>query len=127
MVIDDDRDVRDLVATVLTLIVDQVVACGDGEEGVQLVADVDPDLLVLDLALKGGLDGVQVAAQVRRRAGRCRPRILLLTASSDSDVIQAGFDAGADAHLTKPFGVDVLLGEVRRLLQPDPDAGEKKS
>ncbi len=114
LVVEDDPDInRQLVAALQ----DQgyvVDAARDGEEGHHL-GDTEPyDAVVLDLGLPV-LDGVSVLEKWRR-AGRNMPVLILTARDRWSDKV-AGFDAGADDYVAKPFHMEELLARVRALLR----------
>ncbi len=91
-----------------------VDAAGDGEEGHHL-GDTEPyDAVILDLGLPK-MDGVRVLEQWRK-AGRKMPVLILTARDRWSDKV-AGFDAGADDYLAKPFYTEELLARVRALLR----------
>ena len=93
----------------------QVVgSTGDGRQLVDMVCDLKPQLVIMDLVLPG-LDGFQVAQAVR--ASRCPVPILMLTARSGIEDRIEGLNAGADYYLTKPFDTRELLACVNALLR----------
>ena len=114
LVVEDDPDIsRQLVAALQ----DQgyvVDAAKDGEEG-HYLGDTEPyDAVVLDLGLPI-IDGVSVLEKWRR-AGRKMPVLILTARDRWSDKV-AGFDAGADVYVAKPFHMEELLARVRALLR----------
>jgi two-component system OmpR family response regulator len=114
LVVEDDPDIsRQLVAALQ----DQgyvVDAAKDGEEG-HYLGDTEPyDAVVLDLGLPI-IDGVSVLEKWRR-AGRKMPVLILTARDRWSDKV-AGFDAGADDYVAKPFHMEELLARVRALLR----------
>ena len=114
LVVEDDPDLsRQLVAALQ----DQgyvVDAAKDGEEG-HYLGDTEPyDAVVLDLGLPI-IDGVSVLEKWRR-AGRKMPVLILTARDRWSDKV-AGFDAGADDYVAKPFHMEELLARVRALLR----------
>jgi two-component system OmpR family response regulator len=114
LVVEDDPDInRQLVAALQ----DQgyvVDAAKDGEEGHHL-GDTEPyDAVVLDLGLPV-IDGVSVLEKWRR-AGKKMPVLILTARDRWSDKV-AGFDAGADDYVAKPFHMEELLARVRALLR----------
>jgi len=113
LVIDDDDNVRNLVAAYLEREGYEVLQAADGPAGVREAESSNPDLLVLDLMLPG-MGGLQVA---RRLTASRRVPILMLTARGEEDDVLRGFDAGADDYLTKPFSPKVLVARVRAILQ----------
>ncbi len=84
-----------------------------GDEAVSVAADVNPDLIVLDLGLPG-MSGLQVLASLRLWTDA--PVIVVSARSGDPDKILA-LDAGADDYLTKPFSIGELLARVRAALR----------
>ena len=91
------------------------VDCVDtGERALDVVAEVDYDLILLDLMLPG-IDGLEVARRLRRE-GDTRP-ILMITALNRADDVIAGLDAGADDYIAKPFELDEVLARIRGALR----------
>lgn len=86
----------------------------DGRRGLGLARSGDDDLIIVDLMLPS-LDGMQIVREVRRT--RPDAPILMLTARAESEVRLAGFDAGVDDYLTKPFLMDELVARVKALLR----------
>lgn len=87
----------------------------DGEQGYFLASTQDYDLVILDLMLPGGLDGLNLCRKLRAEGNEAR--ILVLTARDKvRDKVQ-GLNAGADDYLTKPFAFEELLARVRALLR----------
>ncbi|KNX36781.1 response regulator [Luteipulveratus halotolerans] len=81
----------------------------DARSALQSIAEVEPDVVVLDLGLPD-LDGVEVIRQVRRSS---EVPIIVLSARHESDDKVEALDLGADDYVTKPFGMDELLARVR--------------
>jgi len=117
LIVEDDDDVRALIAHKLRRAGHEVSEAGDGLEGLEVARASVPDLVVLDWMMPK-LTGVEVCAQIRADTTLTQPRILLLTAKSqDSDIAQA-MEAGADGYLIKPFRANDLLERVDALLAP---------
>ena len=117
LIVEDDEDVRALIAHKLRRAGHEVSEAGDGLEGLEAARASAPDLVVLDWMMPK-LTGVEVSAEIRADTSLTQPRILLLTAKSqDSDIAQA-LAAGADAYLIKPFRANDLLERVDALLTP---------
>ena len=95
-----------------------------GDNALQAARVFEPDLILLDVMLPK-LSGLAVCAAIRNDLSRKQPKILMVTARGSAGDIARGELAGADAHLTKPFSTQELLGEVRRLLanESPQDAG----
>lgn len=112
LVIEDDDNVRHLVAAYLEREGYEVIQSDDGRAGLEEAERVSPDLLILDLMLPG-LHGLEVAREVR--AVKDVP-ILMLTALGEEEDVLTGFDVGADDYLPKPFSPKVLVARVRAIL-----------
>ncbi|MEJ5254284.1 MAG: response regulator [Acidimicrobiales bacterium] len=91
---------------------------GRGDEAVELVKQLEPDIAILDIKMPG-LDGLSAAREI---AGERRAAVLILTAFSQRDLIEQARDAGALAYLVKPFqrselipAIEVAIGRFREL------------
>jgi two-component system KDP operon response regulator KdpE len=118
LVVDDEPQIRRALRTSLEAHDYEVVTVGTGEEGVVGVADLAPDLLLLDLGLPD-VDGTEVIRRVR--AFSEVPIIVLSVREAQTDKV-AALDAGADDYVTKPFAMEELLARARAALrraQPD--------
>jgi two-component system OmpR family response regulator len=113
LAVEDDSTVRDALRSALTADGYLVQACADGLFPDSLVREFDPDLALLDVRLGQGPGGLAVAR--RLRAVRDLPIIFLTAADAVADRL-AGFDAGAEDYVTKPFAMAELLARVRALL-----------
>ena len=126
MVIEDEKEIRDLVRYNLERAGYRVTAVADGEEGLRRLFASRPDILVLDLMLPGR-NGLEILREVRGEAmTRDLPVIVLTARSAEMDKL-LGFDHGADDYLTKPFGPRELVARVQALLrraQPSKNEGE---
>jgi two-component system response regulator ArlR len=114
LVVEDDESIARFVELELTHNGYEVVRAGDGATALELVEGTSPDLIVLDLMLPG-VEGLDVARTLRDH-GFSRP-ILMLTARAETHDLVAGFEAGADDYLRKPFEMPELLYRVRSLLK----------
>lgn len=114
LVVEDDPDLGRQLSEALTQAGYAVDLARDGEEG-HFLGDTEPyDAAVLDLGLPK-LDGVRVLERWRN-AGKDMP-VLILTARDRWSEKVAGFDAGADDYLTKPFVTEELLARLRALMR----------
>jgi two-component system KDP operon response regulator KdpE len=114
LVVDDEPKIIHLVREVLVASDYEVlVSCG-GEHAVQLTALEQPDLIILDIVLTGGLDGYEVAKRVREFSDI--PIIMLTAKVRESDLLK-GFESGADDYITKPFSSKELLARIRAALK----------
>lgn len=116
LVIEDDRDIVELVRYNLEKEGFQVAAASDGMTGWLQVQKTPPDLLVLDLMLPK-LSGLEICKAVRRDEGLNRLPILMLTARGDEADRVIGLELGADDYVTKPFSPRELVARVKALLR----------
>lgn len=114
LVVEDDGDLNRLLVGALKDAGYVVDSAADGEEG-HFLGDTEPyDAVVLDLGLPQ-MDGVKVLEKWRK-AGRTMPVLILTARDRWSDKV-AGFDAGADDYVTKPFYTEEVLARMRALLR----------
>lgn len=115
--IDDDSDARNAIATALTQRGFVVSTCRDGASGLADLARTPADLILLDLTLPGGLDGIEVCRKVKRLAGEEFLPVIFLTARADiRDKVRA-LEAGGDDFCVKPIFVDELEARMKVLLR----------
>jgi DNA-binding response OmpR family regulator len=113
LVVEDDGTVRDTLAMNLRAEGYDVHTAGNGEEGLRLGREVEPDLIVLDVMLPE-LDGLTVCRVLRRESQV--PIILLTARGTESDKI-IGLETGADDYIVKPFSLGEFLARVRAALR----------
>jgi len=122
LLIEDRREVLDVIGRTLTSNGFGVLTATDGPTGLRVALDERPDLIILDIGLPK-LSGLHVARELRERAFTAP--ILMLTALDTVPDKVSGLEAGADDYLAKPFDYDELLARVRALLRRstrEPDA-----
>lgn len=114
LVVDDDRNLRKVVATTLELAGFDVVDAASGREALETLETLVPDLVFLDVMMPL-MDGYEVAERIRkhRNPAIANVPIILLTAKSETEDKMRGFAAGADDYVTKPFNSQELLARVR--------------
>jgi two-component system, OmpR family, response regulator MprA len=119
LVVEDDRDIADVLRRSLGMEDYEVRLAADGEEALEESSVFEPDAVILDLGLPK-LDGVEVCRRLRREGD---VPILMLTARDSLDARVAGLDSGADDYLVKPFEREELLARLRALLRRRPPRG----
>lgn len=115
-VIEDDENIRQLVATALQAFGYQVNAFETAGEGIAALEKETPDLMLFDIMLPD-IDGVEAVRQIRKNPAYETLPIMMLTAKNSELDKVAGLDAGADDYLTKPFGILELKARVQALLR----------
>ena len=116
MVIEDEKDIRDLVRYNLEKAGYRVAAASDGEEGLKMLFASRPDALVLDLMLPGA-NGLEILRELRGEPTTHDLPVLVLTARSAEMDKLLGFEHGADDYLTKPFSPRELVARVKALVR----------
>jgi two-component system, OmpR family, response regulator MtrA len=115
LVVDDDRDVAELVATVLAEAGNEVKTITDSRLAMGAFAEFDPDLVTLDV-LMPSVDGISLCLELRRNSD---VPVLFLSAKDDPPDRVVGLRIGADDYLGKPFDNDELAARVEALLRRD--------
>jgi DNA-binding response OmpR family regulator len=117
LIVEDEPDTAELIRRALARSEDlEPHVATSGEGAVTMVAGLAPDLVILDLNLPG-MSGVEVCRALRSRSDTEAVLILMLTARTSEDDRVAGFDAGADDYMTKPFSLRELKARIRALLR----------
>jgi CheY-like chemotaxis protein len=119
LVVEDEPDVRALVARLLSPSFD-VTQAVDGSDALdQILAGMRPDLIVCDVMMPK-MDGLAFTAELKRDPSLARIPVVMLTAKARPRDMVDGINAGARAYVTKPFKSEELLGKVRKALGQAP-------
>jgi two-component system alkaline phosphatase synthesis response regulator PhoP len=116
LVIDDEKDLLELVRYNLEKEHFAVVVASDSSKGLEIAQRNSPDLLILDLMMPG-LGGLEICRQLRGEPATARIPILMLTAKAAETDRVIGLEMGADDYLTKPFSPRELVARVRAILR----------
>lgn len=114
LVVDDDDVIRTLITVNLELEGFEVETAFDGQDCLDQVAALNPDVITLDIMMPR-LDGWATATALRADPATEHIPIVLLSARAQSADLERGSRIGVDAYLTKPFDPDELISVVRRL------------
>jgi two-component system alkaline phosphatase synthesis response regulator PhoP len=117
LVIEDESHIVEIVRDYLKQAGYRVVTAGDGQTALTLARHERPDLIVLDLMLPGGLDGLDVCRSLRQDPGLADVPIIMLTARVEETDKLIGLELGADDYVTKPFSPRELVARVRAVLR----------
>jgi two-component system phosphate regulon response regulator PhoB len=128
LVVDDEKDLVDLITYNLGRNGYDFLSAYNGGDAIDLAQREQPDLIILDLMLPG-LDGTEVARRLKSDARTASIPILMLTAKSEETDVVVGLTLGADDYVTKPFSIKILLARLGTILRrsepqaPADDAG----
>jgi len=114
LVIEDERDIADLIRLHLEDLNYAVGLARDGNEGMRKSSAGSWDLIILDLRLPG-IDGLEICRQLRRKSEHV-PILMLTSKSSELDRV-VGLEVGADDYVTKPFSILELMARVKAILR----------
>ncbi|MFN8589089.1 MAG: response regulator transcription factor [Candidatus Eisenbacteria bacterium] len=116
MVIEDEKEIRDLLRYNFERAGWKVAAFDDGEQGLEQIFAARPDVVILDLMLPGR-NGLEILREVRAEPATADLPVLVLTARGAEMDKLLGFEHGADDYLTKPFSPREVVARVRALLR----------
>jgi diguanylate cyclase (GGDEF)-like protein/PAS domain S-box-containing protein len=116
LVIDDDFTVRLLVRQTLENAGIEVAEAEDGERGLEALARLDPDIVLLDVMMPGK-NGFEVCAELRAIPARMRTPVLMMTGLDDSESVNRAYEAGATDFITKPITWPILAYRCRYMLR----------
>jgi CheY-like chemotaxis protein len=115
LVVDDNRDAADTLAVLLRGLGHMVEAAYDGQAAVAAARRMWPDVIFLDIALPG-LDGFQVAAEIRRDSSFARTLIVAVTGLATDEDRKRAHEVGVDVYLIKPMDarfIESFVGNAR--------------
>lgn len=116
LIIEDDKDILELLRYNLEKQGYKVVCSDNGGKGLEIVKKDKPDLVILDLMLPG-LSGLEVCKILRNDKSTVNLPIVILTAKDTESDIIAGLELGADDYITKPFSPKVLISRIKAVLR----------
>ncbi|GCE47814.1 two-component system response regulator MprA [Thermosporothrix hazakensis] len=117
LVVDDEENIIEFIRLGLRYEGFQVEAATDGEQGISAALRTNPDIIILDVMMPPGIDGLEVCRRLRANPTTKDIPILMLTAKDDVRDKIAGLRIGADDYLTKPFDFDELLERIKAILR----------
>lgn len=114
LICEDNDELADYIASLLQGYC-QIMICGDGQKGLDLVRSWSPDLVLTDMMMPG-LDGIGLCSTIKSDPQTAGTTVVLLTAQTHRDAMLRGWEARADEYLFKPFHPDELVTRIRSLL-----------
>ena len=116
LVVDDEIYIVHILEFSLTMEGYNILTAFDGEEGLRVIEQERPDLVVLDIMMPK-LDGYEVCRRLRKDERFASLPVILLSAKGRSIDREVGLQAGADDYITKPFSPRKLIEKIRELLE----------
>jgi CheY-like chemotaxis protein len=118
LIAEDNAAVRSLIRMTLDSGQTEILEVDDGTAALELARKELPELIFLDWSMPGST-GIEVCRALRDNPETAQIKVVLLTARSERSDREAGFEAGADDYITKPFSPLQLLDKVTEVLGPD--------
>ena len=116
LIIEDDKDIRDLISFNLSKNGYKTILSRDGEKGIEKAKNEKPDLVLLDLMLPG-IHGLDVCKILKTDSSLNKLSIIMLTALGQEEDIIKGLEVGADDYITKPFSFKILFARIKSVLR----------
>lgn len=117
LIVEDQEEIRELIRVTLEFDDYEIHEAANGTEGLAQAERLSPDLILLDVMMPGGLNGLDVCQRVKAHAALKRTKVVLLTARGQESDRQAGVRAGADAYLIKPFSPLELMKVISKVIR----------
>ena len=115
LVVDDEYEIRQLLATMLTMRGYQSFMAQDGLDALEKIPQCQPDILILDVMMPR-MDGLTLCRQLRETAETAALPIIMLSGKAHQEAIREGLQAGANRYLVKPTGLDELTRNINEVL-----------
>jgi CheY-like chemotaxis protein len=116
LVAEDERDIRELINFTLMFAGHTVTTAANGVEAVELVANITPDLIMMDVRMPR-MTGYEACRQIKAMEKMKDVPVVFLSAKGQDEEIQTGIDAGAAAYILKPFAPEELSRRVGEILK----------
>ncbi|MDD0838117.1 response regulator [Curvibacter sp. HBC61] len=120
LIVDDHADIRKLLRMTMEFVAYEIFEAADGKTGLAMAEELQPDLVLLDVMMPGGVDGLEVCRRIKAAPELSHAKVILLTARGQSEDRAAGFAAGADEYLVKPFSLLQLIETIHKLEEGTP-------
>jgi DNA-binding response OmpR family regulator len=117
LIVEDQQDVQALLGVALRQPDRRLLHALNGEEGLALARTERPDLILLDVMMPGGMDGLDMLRSLRAEATGNGFKVIIMSARTQHKDIDAAYAAGADDYLPKPFRLKDLQAAIARHLQ----------
>jgi DNA-binding response OmpR family regulator len=126
LVVDDEEDILALLQFNLSKNGYEPICVESGEEALDIVKDIQPDLIILDLMLTG-IGGYEVSTKLKVNDTTKNIPIIMLTARGEEKDIVAGLNRGVDDYITKPFSIKVLMAKIEMIIKKNRSKDDKEN
>jgi len=116
LIVDDQLEVRELVEVTMRVGDYQILKAKSGEEAIEITKAEKPDLIIMDVMMPGGMDGMEATRILKNDPETKNCKIIMLTSKGQQIDKEKGFSAGADDYFTKPFSPLELIKKVEEFL-----------
>jgi two-component system phosphate regulon response regulator PhoB len=116
LIIEDEPAQMELISYNLKAQGFQITRADNGEDGLELIQDVLPDLIILDWMLPG-VSGIEICRQIKKQKTTRKVPVIMLTARGEEADRVRGLDTGADDYVVKPYSINEMIARVRALLR----------
>lgn len=112
LIVDDEANLRRLLRVTLKYLKCELYEATNGWEAIRLAVKHQPDVIILDIMMPGGIDGIEVCRRIKSTPVLSDSCVILLTAMGQERDRKAGLEANADAYMTKPFSPIQLISVI---------------
>jgi CheY-like chemotaxis protein len=116
LIVDDQPEVRELVRVTLEIGPYQIFLASNGTEALQMARTEKPNLLLLDIMMPDGPDGLEVCRILKNDPATADINIVMLTSKGQDWDLESGYEAGANDYFVKPFSPLELIQKVEQVL-----------
>ena len=116
LIVDDRLEVRELVEVTLRVKDYQILQAPSGEAAIEMVKTEKPDLILMDIMMPGGMDGLEATRIIKNDPETKDCSVIMLTAKGQKIDREKGLEAGADDYFVKPFSPLDLIKKVEEVL-----------
>lgn len=115
LIVEDQADIRKLLHMTMEFEDYEIHEAADGDTALALAQKLLPDIVLLDVMMPGTLNGLEVCRRIKASTAMRHAKVVMLTARGQSGDRDAGFAAGADDYLIKPFSTLLVLETIHRI------------
>ncbi len=115
VLVEDNYDLRNFLGIILSRDY-ECYTFENGKKALEMILEIIPEIIIADVIMPE-MNGLELCKVVKEEKATCHIPVILLTAKINEKQIVQGYEYGADAYITKPFNTEVLLSQVKRLIQ----------